>query len=284
MWEPPQVTGLRPSYLLVRSSLQLVDLPILCILPNYSFGWSFLVTFSLVLGASPKGVLSEDCLDQHWGGVLVPGMVVLLWEPLLRAGPCWSSYSLSQGGPGAFHRYNTQHQQALGLAWLPVVCGFLLWLICFSSPSPLSPQIDSQIVLPFSFFNICSFIIGCAESLLLYGLSLVVESGAYSLVVVHRLLIAWLHLQSTGSRAHGLQLLQLMGLAAPRHVVSSQTRDQTSVPRIPRRILIHWTIREDLQQPFNSYSSCHVLLLIQSQHSIALIDYFFRALLDLQKN
>ena len=52
---------------------------------------------------------------------------------------------------------------------------------------PLDRQPNS---LAFFFFNIYLFIIGCTGSLLLWGLSLVVESGAYSLVVVHRLLFA----------------------------------------------------------------------------------------------
>ena len=37
-----------------------------------------------------------------------------------------------------------------------------------------------------------------------------------------------------------------MGLTAPRHVGSSQTRDRTLVPCIVRQILNHWTTREAL--------------------------------------
>ena len=40
------------------------------------------------------------------------------------------------------------------------------------------------------------------------------------------------------------QHLQLLGLAAPQQVESSQTRDRTHVPRTGRWILIHWTTRE----------------------------------------
>ena len=40
------------------------------------------------------------------------------------------------------------------------------------------------------------------------------------------------------------QQSQRMGLAAPWHVESSQTRDQTSVPCIGRQILNHWTTRK----------------------------------------
>ena len=45
-----------------------------------------------------------------------------------------------------------------------------------------------------------------------------------------------------GSRAQAQQLCT--GLVAPRHVGSSQTRAQTRVPRIGRRILNHCTTRE----------------------------------------
>ena len=38
-----------------------------------------------------------------------------------------------------------------------------------------------------------------------------------------------------------------MGLVAPRHVESSQTRDQIRVPCIGRQILNHWTTREVLE-------------------------------------
>ena len=67
--------------------------------------------------------------------------------------------------------------------------------------------------------------------------SLVALNGAYSPVAVCRLLL----LQSTSSRAHGLQQLRLpgsraqpqllwhVGLVAPRHVRSSRTRDRTPV-------------------------------------------------------
>ena len=40
------------------------------------------------------------------------------------------------------------------------------------------------------------------------------------------------------------QSLWLMGLVAPRHVKSSQTRDRTDVPCVGRRILTHCTTRE----------------------------------------
>ena len=62
-------------------------------------------------------------------------------------------------------------------------------------------------------------------------------------------------LRSTGSRARvqqsrllastaRAQHLQHMDLVAPKHVKSSQTRDQTHVKYIVRKILNHWTTRE----------------------------------------
>ena len=60
----------------------------------------------------------------------------------------------------------------------------------------------------------------CTGSLLLRGLSLVAESGGYSLAGVRRLLL----LGSSGSRR--------VGLVAPQHTASSPTRDRTHVPRI----------------------------------------------------
>ena len=41
-----------------------------------------------------------------------------------------------------------------------------------------------------------------------------------------------------------------MGLVAPWHVESSQTRDRTHVPCIGRQILNHWTSREAWESPF----------------------------------
>ena len=64
--------------------------------------------------------------------------------------------------------------------------------------------------------------------------------------------VQWLLLlQSTGSRACRLQqfqhtdsVVQCTGLVAPRHVGSSQTKDQTHVPYVGRLILNHQTTRE----------------------------------------
>ena len=73
-------------------------------------------------------------------------------------------------------------------------------------------------------------------------------------VGVQGLLLFW----GTGFRHAGssscspwAQLLWLMGLVAPRHVESSQTRNWTHVPCIGRQILIHCATREVL--PINFY-------------------------------
>ena len=96
------------------------------------------------------------------------------------------------------------------------------------------------------------------------GLSLVAESGDYSSLRCMGFSLQWLLLLwSTGSRHTGFsscstraqqlwltgpraqaQQLQRMGLVAPWHVGSSQTRAQTRVPCIGRRILNHCATTE----------------------------------------
>ena len=74
--------------------------------------------------------------------------------------------------------------------------------------------------------------------------SLVAASRGYPLVAVHGLLIvvaSRCRAQALGIRT---QRLWCTGLVVPRHVESSQTRDQTQVPCIGRQILNHWTTRE----------------------------------------
>ena len=52
--------------------------------------------------------------------------------------------------------------------------------------------------------------------------------------------------------------LRCMGLAAPWHVGSSRSRDQTRVPRTVRQMLNHWTTREALFFPLlTSLLSAH---------------------------
>ena len=68
------------------------------------------------------------------------------------------------------------------------------------------------------------------------GLSLVAASGATSWLRCVGFSLQWLLLW--------VQQLQLKGLVAPRHVESSQTRDQTCVPCFDRCILNPWASRE----------------------------------------
>ena len=82
------------------------------------------------------------------------------------------------------------------------------------------------------------------------GLFLVAGSGNYSSFRCAGFSLWWrLLLRSTGSRrasfsSCSMQALKCTGLAALRHVGSSQTRDRTRVPCIGRRILNHCTNRE----------------------------------------
>ena len=88
------------------------------------------------------------------------------------------------------------------------------------------------------------------------GLSLAAESREHELLsglsaVVWASLCGSFSLrQSMGSRAHRLQWLWHMGLAALWHVESSQIRDQTCVPCVGRQIPIHFTTREILHVSF----------------------------------
>ena len=67
------------------------------------------------------------------------------------------------------------------------------------------------------------------------------------------LLRCLLLLPSIVSRVCGLQQLRLMGLADPRLVESSGTREQTHVLCIGRQIRSQWTTREVLLLYFNLY-------------------------------
>ena len=60
-----------------------------------------------------------------------------------------------------------------------------------------------------------------------------------------------------------------MGLVALQHAESSQTGDQTRVPRIARWILNHWTTREvSLKVLIRKISRCLSFLAIYSVHSL----------------
>ena len=68
------------------------------------------------------------------------------------------------------------------------------------------------------------------------------------------------------------QYLCCLGLVAPRHVVSSQTRDQTCVPCIGRWILYHWTPREvsvsGFQPSKSQYLSTRILLCLLTVNTL----------------
>ena len=70
------------------------------------------------------------------------------------------------------------------------------------------------------------------------------RAGATLLIVVASLVT------DHGLQGEWAQYLWLMGLVAPWHMGSSQTRHQTGVPWIARWILNHWTTREDSNQSF----------------------------------
>ena len=63
-------------------------------------------------------------------------------------------------------------------------------------------------------------------------------------VVAHSLSLAVVSSGGFSCCGAHAQWLWLMGLVAPRHVESSQTRDKTCVPCIVRWILNHWATRE----------------------------------------
>ena len=98
-----------------------------------------------------------------------------------------------------------------------------------------------------------------------HGRPLVAASGGYSLLQCTGFSLRWLLLwQSTSSRLMGFSSWStwaekwLTGLAAPRHVESSQTRDRTHVPCTGRQILTHCTTREVLHWLLKGFNSCLV--------------------------
>ena len=99
------------------------------------------------------------------------------------------------------------------------------------------------------FKNFLDWFCGWAGSSLPRGLSLVVESGAYSSLRCLGFSLQWLLLLwSTGSGAGRPQYLWHRGLGASRHVESSQTQDGTQVPWHGRWILNYFL--------FNQLSVC----------------------------
>ena len=98
------------------------------------------------------------------------------------------------------------------------------------------------------------YLILAAMGLCCRSLSLVAASGSQSLVVVYQPLIAVASLVTEHQHCvHKLpqfgrmgSVVMLHGLSCPAAYGSSQTRGQTCVPCLGRRILYHWTTREML--------------------------------------
>ena len=107
----------------------------------------------------------------------------------------------------------------------------------------------------------CLFVFGCAGSLLLrldFSLWRVKAPLCCGAWASHR---GVLLVQSTGPRTCGLQQLPRESLVVPRHLGSSQTRDQTRLPCIGRRILIHCNIKEVLRLLLKQHCNTAVTLI-----------------------
>ena len=147
-----------------------------------------------------------------------------------------------------------EYQEVEFHLWAPVSPLKLLpnfWAVphpeCPHSPPDALCRVPSTLVF---FFFLIIFIWGCTGSSLL--------CSGFSLVVVSRgLLCSGFFRGAQAPGMWGLQQLRLPSsrcagsvgaqeFSVPRHVESSQTRDQTPVPCIGRQILSHWTTREVL--------------------------------------
>ena len=111
-----------------------------------------------------------------------------------------------------------------------------------------------------------------------HGLSLVVASGGYS-VMMHRLVFVAASL-AVKLGLQGTQAQQLMhtGLVAPQHMRSSQTRDLTGVPCFVRQILNHWTSRKVCHQDY--LRALKPLLIEASLHTQSIRIFTDRACLN----
>ena len=86
------------------------------------------------------------------------------------------------------------------------------------------------------------------------GFSSCGEAGQLSSCSAWAFALWWLlFFWSTSSTDNGLQYSWFMGLVAPWHVESSQTRDQTHVSCIGKQIPNHWTTRKILFLYFFKY-------------------------------
>ena len=108
----------------------------------------------------------------------------------------------------------------------------------------------------FVFFKIIIYLVGCVESSFLReGFLQLRQAGATlqsGVQASHYRGLSCYRAQAPDTQA---QQLWLIGLVAPRHVGSSQTRARTRVPCISRQILNHCATREALHIVFNVCST-----------------------------
>ena len=110
-------------------------------------------------------------------------------------------------------------------------------------------QMALKTVTPRQFYLrlICCYFLKILYLFIYFGLCWVfVTTHALSLQCLSFSWRQLLLLQGTVCRVCGLQQLWCMGLVAPWHVESSQTRDQTYVFCTGRQIANHWTTRKFL--------------------------------------
>ena len=108
---------------------------------------------------------------------------------------------------------------------------------------PKKHSANATVEWSLSLFNFVYFWL-CWVFVAARGLSLVSESRGYSLAVVCGLLTAVSSLVAGQASGVCNSAVVAKGLADPRFVRSSQTRDQTGVPCIGRQIPNYWTTRE----------------------------------------
>ena len=109
------------------------------------------------------------------------------------------------------------------------------------------------------------------------GLSVVVASGGHSSSRWAGLSLSWPLLLGAQAPDAQAQQLWLMGLVAPRHVGSSQTRARTRFPCIDRQILNHWATREALYDLFYNecFLDCILIHVTSTMAFISLMDFVF---------
>ena len=103
-----------------------------------------------------------------------------------------------------------------------------------------------------------------------HGLSLAAGSRCYYPVVLQEFLTAVASVLEHSLQRAWAQQLWCRGLAAPRHVESSQSSDQTYIPCVGRLILNHWATRKvHFCFPFyfvRLYTDLHICLFLWVLH------------------